>query len=93
MLHGPAVELEKDNAVSQKSKLGIILFFVYLLIYVGFVAIGALYPHLMGETIIGQNLSIVYGFGLILLAVLMGLIYNFFCSRFENQLNQRRGLK
>ena len=89
MLHGPAAELEKDHAIAKKNKLGLTLFFIYLAIYAGFVAIGTLEPQLMGKKIMGQNLSVVYGFGLILLAVVMGLVYNYFCTRFENQLNQK----
>lgn len=89
MLHGPAVELGKDNSIPRKTKLGVILFLVYLFIYAGFVYIGAVYPKLMGTTILGsQNLAFVYGMGLIVLAVLMGLVYNYFCTKFENQMNK-----
>jgi uncharacterized membrane protein (DUF485 family) len=43
----------------------------------------------MGEELIGgQNIAIVYGFGLIVLAIVMGFIYNFFCTRMENKLNK-----
>ena len=88
MLHGQSTELEKDNAIAKKNKLGLQLFAFYLAIYSGFVAIGTLFPQLMGIKIAGQNLSVLYGFGLILLAVIMGLLYNYFCTKFENQLNK-----
>ena len=88
MLHEPAVPVEKDHAIAKKTKLGVILFFVYTLIYAGFVVIGLTDPELLGVDVIGgQNLAIVYGFGLILLAIVMGFIYNFFCSRFEDKMN------
>ncbi len=90
MLHEPAVPVEKDHAIAKKTKLGVILFIVYTLIYSGFVVIGLTDPELMGLDVIGgQNLAIVYGFGLIILAIVMGFIYNYFCTRFENKMNTK----
>ena len=40
------------------------------------------------EVIGGQNIAIIYGFGLILLAVIMGFIYNYSCTRMENKMNK-----
>jgi uncharacterized membrane protein (DUF485 family) len=89
MLHEPAVVIATDYAAAKKSKLGVILFIFYTLIYSGFVVIGLTKPELMGEELIGgQNIAIVYGFGLIVLAIVMGFIYNFFCTRMENKLNK-----
>jgi len=89
MLHEPAEPVEKDNAIPKKTRLGVILFIVYTLIYSGFVAIGLIDPELMGVKVIGgQNLAIIYGFGLILLAIVMGFIYNYFCTKFENEMNK-----
>lgn len=89
MLHEPAVELGVDHASKKKEKLGKKLFVVYLLIYSGFVAIGLISPDSMGVHVLGkQNLAIVYGFGLIILAIIMGFIYNYFCSRYEDMLNK-----
>jgi uncharacterized membrane protein (DUF485 family) len=36
----------------------------------------------------GLNLAFVYGMGLIVLAAVMGLIYNYFCTKFENEMNK-----
>lgn len=89
MIHEPAVTIGKDNAAAKKAKLGVILFFVYTIIYAGFVLIGLTRPELMGlELIGGQNIAIIYGFGLIVLAIVMGFIYNFFCTRMENRMNK-----
>ncbi len=93
MLHGQAAELEKDNAIAKKYKLGILLFFVYLILYAGFVGIGVVAPHVMKLKIFGQNVSVVYGFSLIILAILMGVIYNFYCTKFEDQLNKKEELE
>ncbi|MDP3451534.1 MAG: DUF485 domain-containing protein [Bacteroidales bacterium] len=88
-MHGPAVKLSKDNAVAKKTRLGVILFIFYTIVYGGFVLIGLLKPELMGLHVIGkQNLAIVYGFGLIFLAIVMGFIYNIVCTRMEKKLNK-----
>lgn len=91
MLHEPSnVVTGTDHAASKKAKLGVILFIFYTLIYAGFVLIGLTRPEWMGmEALGGQNLAIVYGFGLIILAIVMGFIYNFFCTRMENKMNKK----
>lgn len=89
MLHEPANVIATDNAAAYKSKLGVILFIFYTIVYTGFVIIGLTKPELMGvELIGGQNIAIIYGFGLIVLAIVMGFIYNYFCTRMENKLNK-----
>ncbi|MCD4793095.1 MAG: DUF485 domain-containing protein [Bacteroidales bacterium] len=89
MDHGPAVELGIDHAVKKKSKLGVILFFVYFVVYAGFVAIGVADYTLMGKVVLGnQNLAVVYGFGLIIFAILLGLFYNWKCTKYENLMNK-----
>jgi len=92
--HGPAVKLGKDNASEWKSKLGVILFFVYAAFYGCFVTINTIKPELMGTTVfVGLNLAIVYGMGLIILAIVMGLVYNYFCTKKELELNTDGGNK
>lgn len=88
MGHGPATTWGKDNASEFKTKTGIKLFIIYCIIYSGFVIINTIQPKLMGLKIIfGLNLACVYGFGLILLAIIMGLLYNSACSKAEDQMN------
>lgn len=89
MYHGKAVKPGKDNAAPAKTKLGLILFGVYSLIYAGFIVINTLFPKSMGiQVIAGLNLAVVYGFGLILLAIVMGVIYNHACTTMENRMNR-----
>ena len=78
---------EKHRASAYKTRLGLKLFIVYSLVYAGFVGINTVNPETM-ETLLfsGLNLAVVYGIGLILLAVLMGLVYNLMCSRAEDRL-------
>lgn len=89
MLHEPAQqETGTDNASGKKSKLGVILFLFYALVYFGFVLIGVFYPEIMSTHIIGgQNMAIVYGFGLIILAIIMGFVYHIICSGYEKKMN------
>lgn len=89
MDHGPAVELGVDHAIKRKSRLGVILFFVYLIVYAGFVAVGVADYTLMGEIVLGnQNLAVVYGFGLIIFAIILGIVYNWQCTKLENKMNK-----
>jgi uncharacterized membrane protein (DUF485 family) len=88
MDHGPAVELGQDNASDVKARIGFILFIIYGLVYAGFVVINTVSPKTMSERIIfGLNLAVVYGFGLIALAIIMGLIYNAYCTDCEDRMN------
>lgn len=90
MDHGPAVKLEADYAAKKKAKLGVYLFIFYAIVYAGFVTIGVTNYELMGKTVLGgQNLAVVYGFGLIVLAIILGLIYNAICTGYENKMNNK----
>lgn len=89
MLHEPVVEKGTDKAAPKKAKLGVIMFFVYTLVYAGFVVIGLTKPEWLGQEVIAeQNIAIIYGFGLIVLAIVMGFIYNYMCTKMEDKLNK-----
>lgn len=84
MFHGPAADCGPDHAVAYKTRLGIIMFVIYSLIYIGFVAINVVKPSLMAiPVILGLNLAVVYGVGLIVFALILALIYNHLCTRQE----------
>jgi uncharacterized membrane protein (DUF485 family) len=89
MLHEPAnTPAEKDHAIAYKTGLGVKMFLFYALVYAGFVLINIIKPVLMEKTIMfGLNLAVVYGFGLIILSLVMALIYNAMCMRKEKALN------
>ena len=62
------------------TRLGLVLFAVYLLLYIGFVLINAFDAQSMETTVVaGLNLAIVYGFGLIVVALVLALICGFAC--------------
>ena len=66
---------------TRNSRIGLILFAVYLLLYGGFVLLNTFAPETMEATpIAGINVAILYGFGLIGAAFLLALIYGFLCG-------------
>jgi uncharacterized membrane protein (DUF485 family) len=89
MAHGPSTKWGEDKASGYKAKLGVYLFIFYTLVYAGFIVINVVNPKLMGVIVFaGLNLACVYGFGLIVLAIIMGLIYNYLCSQQEYKVNK-----
>ena len=69
---------------NRNARLGIILFFVYLAFYAGFVLIAAFSPETMARTPrAGVNLAIWYGFALIAAALILALIYGALCHTNE----------
>ncbi|MBT4865721.1 MAG: DUF485 domain-containing protein [Planctomycetaceae bacterium] len=66
---------------ARNARIGFMLFGVYLLLYGGFVLLNAFAPETMEATPIeGVNLAIIYGFGLIVAALVLALIYGFVCK-------------
>jgi len=89
MLHEPAAKAEKDNASDWKAKLGIKLFLLYSVFYVGFVGLAIYAPAAMKTPVLaGTNLAITFGMGLILFAIILGLIYNHVCTKKEDEMNR-----
>jgi uncharacterized membrane protein (DUF485 family) len=69
------------DAETSNAKLGIILFFVYLVFYSGFVLINAFQADLMDKVVFaGLNLAVVYGFALIVVAIAMSMVYGLWCK-------------
>jgi uncharacterized membrane protein (DUF485 family) len=87
MLHEPVFDGGEDRAAEYKTRLGLKMFLFYSVFYVGFVTINLAKPVLMEVRVaFGLNLATAYGFGLIVLALVMALIYNSLCSRREAEL-------
>jgi len=85
-MHVNNTQEEKESLTKRKSALGIRLFFIYLLCYAGFVIIGVFRYELLAVPVFGGlNLALAYGIGLILFAVLLGIVYNYYCSRYEDE--------
>jgi len=64
----------------RNARLGLVLFFVYLVFYGSFVLINAFAPSIMARTPwAGVNLAIWYGFALIVAAFVLALLYGVLC--------------
>jgi uncharacterized membrane protein (DUF485 family) len=84
MLHEPATPSVADHAVGYKMRLGILMFVIYLVFYAAFVAVNLLFPLWMEENVVlGLNLVTVYGFALIVVALIEALVYDWMCRRKE----------
>lgn len=65
---------------SRNSKTGLVLFAIYLIVYGGFVFLNAFAPDQMEATpIAGLNVAILYGFALIIGAIVLSGLYGFLC--------------
>lgn len=71
---------------TRNSRIGMVLFAVYLLLYGGFVLLNTFSPTTMEATpVAGINVAILYGFGLIIAAFVLALIYGFLCRWAEDE--------
>ncbi len=71
-----------DAHVSPNARLGLALFAIYCLLYLGFMGIAAFSYELFGSTPFGGvNLAILYGMGLIVAALVLALVYMKLCKR------------
>ncbi len=85
--HGPdhAKEIEDPRIATRNARYGMVLFLVYLAFYSGFVGLNAFAPAQMESTpALGLNLAILYGFGLIVAAMLLALVYSWLCRGGSN---------
>lgn len=84
MFHEPAASSGPDASADYKSRLGVLMFIVYGVIYAGFVLINVLLPNAMDYTVFwGLNVAVVYGFGLIIFALALAVVYSQMCSKRE----------
>jgi uncharacterized membrane protein (DUF485 family) len=66
---------------TRNARMGLVLFAVYLVLYGGFVLLNAFSPETMEATpVAGINVAILYGFGLIIAAFVMALLYGALCD-------------
>jgi uncharacterized membrane protein (DUF485 family) len=74
------------------ARAGLMLFFVYLAFYAGFMGLAAFAPAAMGRpALAGVNLAIVYGMGLIAGALVVAAIYMWLCSRNAHRFHSSGG--
>jgi uncharacterized membrane protein (DUF485 family) len=69
---------------ARNARYGLWLFGVYVVLYGGFMWLSAFEPQIMSKTPFGgMNLAIIYGFGLIVAALVLALIYMVLCRARE----------
>lgn len=84
MSHGPATQWNEDKALEKKkSRLGVLLFIIYTVVYAGFILMNVMANSVMRISVGSLNVAIVYGFGLIILALVLAVFYNHICTRAE----------
>jgi uncharacterized membrane protein (DUF485 family) len=77
-----AKEQEDAAVVAHNSRMGVILFVVYVVFYGGFMALSAFAPSAMSQPCLGgANLAVVYGFALIVAALVLALVYMKVCRK------------
>ena len=71
-----------NDVITRNARLGLGFFFAYALVYAGFVAICTFRYDWMGTIVFaGLNWAVVYGFGLIVAAFVLALIYMVACKK------------
>src|SRR5688500_3046822 len=80
-----------DNAAvsSANARAGLVLFFIYLAFYAGFMGLATFAPGAMARPVLaGVNLAITYGMGLIAGALVVAAIYMWLCGRNARRFHQ-----
>lgn len=88
-MHHPESKWGHDPAASLKILLGKWFFLIYSMVYAGFIIVNVLSPSIMGIDVGSLNVAIVYGFGLILFAMLLALAYNHISTLAEELLQRK----
>ncbi|MDW7656859.1 MAG: DUF485 domain-containing protein [Bacillota bacterium] len=85
MSHGPSTVWKEDSSVHYKSRLGVIMFLIYALVYSSFIFVNVVFPQWMKKDVGSLNVAIVFGVGLIVFAIILAFIYNHLCTLAERK--------
>src|SRR5881396_2261088 len=78
----PAPHDDHPDLSGRNARSGLVLFFIYLAFYAGFMGLAAFAPEAMGNPVFfGVNLAITYGLGLIVGALVVAAVYMALCAR------------
>ncbi len=78
--------------IERNARIGLWLCGLYVLLYGGFVLLNAFSPSTMELTpLLGVNLAIWYGFGLIVAAIVLSLVYGMLCRTKRTTESKRQG--
>ena len=79
---------------AHNARIGFILFVVYTAFYGSFVLLNAFVPEMMEiKPVAGINLAILYGFALIIFALLLSLVYGVMCKTEAGDATDSEGQK
>jgi uncharacterized membrane protein (DUF485 family) len=82
--HEPSAVHGVDRAAKYKERLGLKMLAVYGSLYALFIIVNVVWPSAMGWIVVaGLNLAVVWGFALIVIALILALIYNHACTKRE----------
>jgi uncharacterized membrane protein (DUF485 family) len=83
MQHGlqtrATMEPTSSRTIARNARYGLILFVIYILFYAAFVYLSAFRLETMKQEIGGVTLAVLYGFGLIIAAFVLALVYMLLC--------------
>lgn len=75
-------EVEDATVIAHNTRIGLILFAVYVVFYGGYMVLSAFWPEVMSwDVLAGVNLAVTYGFALIGIALVLALIYLNLCLK------------
>jgi uncharacterized membrane protein (DUF485 family) len=75
---------EHPHLIARNARYGLVLFVIYVIFYAAFVWLSAFCPAVMAEPLVGGvNLAVCYGFGLIIAAFVLAIIYMLACRDAE----------
>jgi uncharacterized membrane protein (DUF485 family) len=73
---------DHPDVSAANARAGLVLFFIYLVFYGGFMGLAAFAPQTMGMPVLsGVNLAITYGMALIVGALVIAALYMWACAR------------
>ena len=78
--HEAAAAEDVDPAIAARNaRYGLVLFALYFAFYAAFVVLNAFQPQAMAANLLGINLAVNYGMGLIIAALVLALLYCWLC--------------
>ena len=80
------VDEDHPELTARHSRVALVLFFIYLAAYGGFMGLSAFAPRIMAQpALLGVNVAIMYGLALIVGAVVLALVYMVACKVVSNR--------
>lgn len=82
-MHGKTEHIKDTKSSKVKEIVGRWFFLIYTIFYAIFILTNVISPRFMGIDVGALNISIVFGFGLILFAILLAFSYNHISTHVE----------